>query len=406
MAEERMVVPDALRKGEEAERDPLREIVRWAVQELMEAEVSAQIGAGRYERSDERVTQRNGYRPRTWDTRVGSLELQIPKLRQGSYWPSWLEPRRRAEQALVAVVAEAYVQGVSTRKVEALVQALGIAGLSKSEVSRLAGSLDEQVDAFRTRRLDAEYPYVWLDARYEHVRENGRVVSMAVVVAYGVRADGVREVLGLDVGLSEDVVLWRMFLQGLVARGLHGVQLVISDAHVGLKQAIREVFVGAAWQRCRVHFMRNLLARVPKTAQAMVAATVRTIFQQPDRTTAQRQLREVCTTLRARFPQAVALLEEAEEEVFTFYDFPLEHRRQIYSTNPLERLNKELKRRSAVVGIFPNRAAVLRLLGALLAEQNDEWLVGRHYFSEISMHKLLHPPPGTPRHLPLATAAS
>ena len=406
MAEERMVVPDALRKGEEAERDPLREIVRWAVQELMEAEVSAQIGAGRYERSDERVTQRNGYRPRTWDTRVGSLELQIPKLRQGSYWPSWLEPRRRAEQALVAVVAEAYVQGVSTRKVEALVQALGIAGLSKSEVSRLAGSLDEQVDAFRTRRLDAEYPYVWLDARYEHVRENGRVVSMAVVVAYGVRADGVREVLGLDVGLSEDVVLWRMFLQGLVARGLHGVQLVISDAHVGLKQAIREVFVGAAWQRCRVHFMRNLLARVPKTAQAMVAATVRTIFQQPDRTTAQRQLREVCTTLRARFPQAVALLEEAEEEVFTFYDFPLEHRRQIYSTNPLERLNKELKRRSAVVGIFPNRAAVLRLLGALLAEQNDEWLVGRHYFSETSMHKLLHPPPGTPGHLPLATAAS
>ena len=406
MAEERMAVADALRKGEEPERDPLREIVHWAVQELMEAEVSAQIGAGRYERSDERVTQRNGYRARTWDTRVGSLELQIPKLRQGSYWPSWLEPRRRAEQALVAVVAEAYVQGVSTRKVEALVQALGIAGLSKSEVSRLAGSLDEQVDAFRTRRLDAEYPYVWLDARYEHVRENGRVVSMAVVVAYGVRADGVREVLGLDVGLSEDVVLWRTFLQGLIARGLRGVQLVISDAHVGLKQAIGEVFVGAAWQRCRVHFMRNLLARVPKTAQAMVAATVRTMFQQPDRTTAQRQLREVCTTLRARFPQAVALLEEAEEEVFPFYDFPLEHRRQIYSTNPLERLNKELKRRSAVVGIFPNRAAVLRLLGALLAEQNDEWLVGRHYFSETSMHKLLHPPPGTPGHLPLATAAS
>jgi putative transposase len=406
MTEERMPVTEALRKGEEPERDPLREIVRWAVQELMEAEVSAQIGAGRYERSDERVAQRNGFRPRPWDTRVGTLELQIPKLRQGSYFPSWLEPRRRAEQALVAVVAEAYVQGVSTRKVEALVQALGIAGISKREVSRLAASLDEQVAAFRTRRLDAEYPYLWVDARYEHVREHGRVVSMAVVVAYGVRADGVREVLGLDVGLSEDVALWRAFLQGLVARGLRGVQLVISDAHVGLKQAIREVFVGAAWQRCRVHFMRNLLARVPKTAQAMVAATVRTIFQQPDRTTAQRQLREVCTTLRARFPQAVALLEEAEEEVFTFYDFPLEHRRQIYSTNPLERLNKELKRRSAVVGIFPHRAAVLRLLGALLAEQNDEWLVGRHYFSETSMHKLLHPPPGTPGPLPLAASAS
>jgi putative transposase len=404
MAEERMALPDTLRKGEESAEDPLRQIVRWAVQELMEAEVAAQIGAGRYERTDERSTQRNGYRPRTWDTRVGSLELQVPKLRQGSYFPSWLEPRRRAEQALVAVVAEAYVQGVSTRKVEALVQALGIAGISKSEVSRLAASLDEQVDAFRTRRLDASYPYVWVDARYEHVREDGRVVSMAVIVAYGVRADGVREVLGMDVGLSEDVVLWRGFFQSLVGRGLQGVQLVVSDAHAGLKQAIREVFVGAAWQRCRVHFMRNLLARVPKTAQAMVAATVRTIFQQPERSSAQRQLRDVCQTLQARFPQAVALLEQAEEEIFTFYDFPTEHQRQVYSTNPLERLNKELKRRSAVVGIFPNRAAVIRLLGALLAEQNDEWLVGRHYFSETSMHKLLHPPPGTP--VPLALEAS
>jgi putative transposase len=406
MAEERMPVLDALRKGEDAPEDPLREIVRWTIQELMEAEVSAQIGAGRYERSGERVTQRNGYRVRPWDTRVGTLELQIPKLRQGSYFPSWLEPRRRAEQALVAVIAEAYVQGVSTRKVEAVVQALGISGISKSEVSRLAASLDEQVDAFRTRRLDAAYPYVWVDARYEHVREGGRVVSMAVVVAYGVRADGVREVLGLDVGLSEDRVFWRTFFQGLVARGLHGVQLVISDAHPGLKQAIAEVFVGAAWQRCRVHFMRNLLARVPKTAQAMVAAAVRTIFQQADRTAAQRQLRDVCQSLQARFPHAVALLEEAEEEVFTFYDFPAEHWRQIYSTNPLERLNKELKRRSAVVGIFPNRAAVIRLLGALLMEQNDEWLVGRHYFRETSMHKLLHPLSGTPSPMPLEASAS
>jgi transposase-like protein len=406
MAEERMPVLDALRKGEEAAADPLREIVRWTIQELMEAEVSAQIGAGRYERSSERVTQRNGYRGRPWDTRVGTLELQIPKLRQGSYFPSWLEPRRRAEQALVAVIAEAYVQGVSTRKVEAVVQTLGISGISKSEVSRLAASLDEQVDAFRTRRLDAAYPYIWVDARYEHVREGGRVVSMAVVVAYGVRADGVREVLGLDVGLSEDTICWRAFFQGLVARGLRGVQLVISDAHSGLKQAIAEVFVGAAWQRCRVHFMRNLLARVPKTAQAMVAAAVRTIFQQADRTAAQHQLRDVCRSLQAKFPQAVALLEEAEEEVFTFYDFPAEHWRQIYSTNPLERLNKELKRRSAVVGIFPNRAAVIRLLGALLMEQNDEWLVGRHYFSETSMHKLLHPPPGAPIPMPVEASAS
>src|SRR5215213_4950785 len=260
MAEERMGLPELLRQGEEPGDDPLRQIVRWTVQELMEAEVSAQIGAGRYERTDDRSAQRNGYRSRPWDTRVGTLELQIPKLRQGSYFPSWLEPRRRAEQALVAVIAEAYVQGVSTRKVEAVVQALGISGISKSEVSRLAASLDEQVDAFRTRRLDAAYPYIWVDARYEHVRDGGRVVSMAVVVAYGVRADGVREVLGLDVGLSEDVEFWRGFFQGLVGRGLKGVQLVISDAHTGLTQAIREVFVGAAWQRCRVHFMRNLLA--------------------------------------------------------------------------------------------------------------------------------------------------
>jgi putative transposase len=387
-----MPLAESVRKGEGPDGDWLREVVRRVVQELMDAEVSAQIGAERYERTEERTTQRTGYRHRPWDTRVGTLELAIPKLRTGSYFPSWLEPRRRAEQALVAVVAEAYVQGVSTRKVEALVQALGIAGLSKSEVSRLAASLDEQVAAFRTRRLDAAYPYLWLDARYEHVREDGRVVSMAVIVAYGVRADGVREVLGLDIGLSEDVALWRAFLQGLVARGVRGVQLVVSDAHQGLKQAIREVFVGASWQRCRVHFVRNVLARVPKSAQAMVAATIRTIFQQPDRRAAQAQLAHVIATLEDRFPKVVPLLVEAEEEILTFYDFPPEHWRQVYSTNPLERLNKELKRRSAVVGIFPNRDAVLRLLGAVLAEQNDEWLVGRRYFSEASMRKVLRPP--------------
>lgn len=387
-----MGLVDLLRKGEEGEGDFLRDALRWLVRELMEAEVSAQIGAERYERTEERTTERNGYRTRPWDTRLGTLEVAIPKLRAGSYFPSWLEPRRRAEQALVAVVAEAYVQGVSTRKVEALVQALGIGGISKSEVSRLCATLDAQAEAFRARRLDAEYPYLWLDARYEHVREDGRVASLAVIVAYGVRADGVREVLGLDVGLSEDVALWRAFLQGLVARGVRGVQLVISDAHVGLKQAIKEVFVGASWQRCRVHFMRNVLARVPKSAQAMVAATVRTIFQQPSRQAASAQLTHVVLTLAKRFPPVVELLEQAEEEILTFYDFPPEHWRQVYSTNPLERLNKELKRRSAVVGIFPNRAAVVRLFGALLAEQNDEWLVGRHYFSEVSMRKLLRPP--------------
>jgi transposase-like protein len=384
---------EILRKGEDQQADFLQEGVHWLVQELMEAEVSAQIGAERYARTPERTTQRNGYRPRAWDTRMGTLELAIPKLRQGSYFPSWLEARKRGEQALVAVVAEAYVQGVSTRKVEALVQSLGITGISKSEVSRMAASLDAQVTAFRSRRLDAEYPYLWVDARYEHVREDHRVQSMAVVIAYGVRADGVREVLGVDIGLSEDVVLWREFFQSLIARGVRGVKLVISDAHPGLKQAVKEVFLGAGWQRCRVHFMRNLLARVPKSAQAMVAATVRTIFDQPDRAAAEAQLLQVVEALGERFPAATQLLLEAEGEILTFYDFPPEHRRQIYSTNPLERLNKELKRRSAVVGIFPNRAAVLRLFGALLAEQNDEWLVAGHrYMSEISMRKLFSPP--------------
>ena len=399
MAEDRMALLDLLRKGEEpggsepADGDGafLRRTLVWLLHELMEAEVSSQIGADRYERTADRTTQRNGSRTRPWDTRLGTLELRIPKLRTGSYFPSFLEPRRRAEQALVAVVAEAYVQGVSTRKVEALVQTLGIAGISKSEVSRLCASLDMQVDAFRSRRLDADYPYVWLDARYEKVREDHRVQSMAVVIAYGVRADGVREVLGVDVTSGEHVVFWRAFLQSLVARGVRGVRLVVSDAHPGLKQAIGEVFVGAAWQRCRVHFMRNVLARVPKQAQAMVAATVRTIFEQPDRDRARAQLGKVIDALADRFPAVVELLIEAEDEVFTFYDFPAEHRRQMYSTNPLERLNKELKRRSAVVGIFPNRAAAIRLLGAVLMEQHEEWLVGRRYFSETSMRKLLGP---------------
>jgi putative transposase len=336
MATDSMTLVDVLRKGDDPAVDFLQEGMRWLIQQLMETEVSAQIGAQRYARTDERTTHRNGYRTRPWDTRLGTRELAIPKLRSGSYFPSWLDARRRGEQALVAVVAQAYVQGVSTRKVEALIQTLGITGISKSEVSRLCTVLDAQTEAFRTRRLDGAYPYVWLDARYEHVREDHRVQAMAVVVAYGVRADGMREVLGVDVGLSEDVVVWRAFLQGLVARGVRGVKLVISDAHVGLKQAIKEVFLGAAWQRCRVHFMRNILARVPKQAQAMVAATVRSIFEQPNRAAAETQLLVVIETLQDRFPQVVQLLEEAEGEILTFYDFPVEHRRQIDSTNPLE----------------------------------------------------------------------
>jgi putative transposase len=391
VAEDSMTLLDVLRKEELPEGDFLREAVHRFVHALMEAEVTALVGAAPFERSEERTTQRNGHRSRRWDTRVGTLELAIPKLRTGSYFPSWLEPRRRSERALVAVVAEAYVKGVSTRKVEALVQSLGIAGMSKSEVSRLCASLDEEVGAFRGRRLDADYPYVWLDARYEHVREGGRVVSMAVVGAYALRADGVREVLGVEVGMSEDLVLWREFLQGLVGRGLRGVQLVISDAHRGLKEAIAQVFVGAAWQRCRVHFLRNVEARVPKSAQPMVGAAVRTVFQQPSRAAAQAQLASVCATLGERFPSVVQLLADAEEEILTFYDFPEAHWRQVYSTNPYERLNKELKRRSAVVGIFPNREAVIRLLGALLAEQNDEWLVTKHSVSAESMRALRRP---------------
>jgi putative transposase len=391
VAEDSMTLLDVLRKDELPEGDFLREAVHRFVHELMDAEVTALVGAEPYERTDERTSRRNGHRARRWDTRVGTLELAIPKLRTGSYFPSWLEPRRRSERALVAVVAEAYVKGVSTRKVEALVQSLGIAGMSKSEVSRLCGSLDEEVRAFRERRLDAEYPYVWLDARYEHIREDGRVLSMAVIGAYGLRADGVREVLGITVGVSEDAVLWREFLQGLVGRGLRGVQLVISDAHRGLAEAIAQVFVGASWQRCKVHFLRNVEARVPKSAQSMVRAAVGSIFKQVDRAAAHAQVASVCATLRGRFPEVAQLLADAEEQVLTFYDFPPAHWSKVASTNPYERLNKELKRRSAVVGIFPDKDAAVRLFGAVLAEQNDEWLVTTHYVSAESMQALYRP---------------
>ena len=386
-----MSLLDVLRKGELPDGDFLREAVRHFVHGLMEAEVTALVGAERYERSEERSAQRNGHRARRWGTRVGTLELAIPKLRTGSYFPSWREPRRRSERALVAVVAEASVKGISTRKVEALVQSLGIAGMSKSEVSRLCASLDDEVRAFRERRLVADYPDVWLDARYEHVRENGRVLSMAVIGADGLRADGVREVLGVTVGVGEDTVLWREFLQGLVGRGLRGVQLVISDAHRGLVDAIAQVFVGASWRRCKVHFLRNVEARVPKSAQSMVRAAVSSIFTQPDRAAAHAQVATVCATLRERYPEVAQLVADAEEQVLAFYDFPEAHRPKIASTNPYERLNKELKRRSAVVGIFPNKEAAIRLFGAVLAEQNDEWLVTTHYVSAESMQALFRP---------------
>jgi len=390
MADElRMALSELLRKADlEPDADFLREGVKLLAEELMECEVSQQLGAERHERSPLRQGQRNGYRERDWDTRVGTIELKVPRVRDGSYFPSLLEPRRRAERAMLAVVQEAYVQGVSTRRVDELVQALGLAGISKSQVSRICRELDAEVERFRTRRLDGPYPYVWLDATFLKVRQTGKVVSMAVVIAIGVRANGEREVLGLDVGPSEDGAFWLQFLRSLVARGLAGVHLVVSDAHQGLKGAIAAVLQGAAWQRCRVHFVRNALALVPKSAAQMVAATIRTVFAQPDAASAKEQWRRVADGFRSRYPRLAELLDAAEEEVLAYLDFPPEHWRQIWSNNPLERLNKEVKRRTDVVGIFPNEAAVVRLVGAVLAEQHDEWQVNRRYFSAESLAKL------------------
>jgi transposase-like protein len=387
-----MALMDLLRKAAaDPDVDFLREALRVLTQELMEAEVEAQLGAERYERTAERTGQRNGYRPRDWDTRVGSLALRVPRVRDGSYFPTLLEPRTRAERALVAVIQEAYVHGVSTRRVDALVQALGMTGISKSQVSRLCQELDAVILAFRTRRLDGAYPYLWLDATFVKARQDGRVVSVAVVIAVGVRASGEREVLGFDVGPSEDGAFWHSFLRSLVARGLVGVQLAISDAHQGLKAAVAAVLGGVSWQRCRVHFVRNALALVPKGMQAMVATTIRTAFAQPDAASAREQWRRVADGFRAKWPRLAALMDDAEADVLAYLAFPPEHWRQIWSTNPLERLNKEVKRRSDVVGIFPNDGAVIRLVGAILSEQHDEWQAGRRYFSAESLAKLLPP---------------
>lgn len=384
-----MALAELVRKAEQnGDVDFLREGVRVLSQALMEIEVSQQLGAERYERSAERSGYRNGSRDREWDTRVGTIPLRVPRVREGGYVPSWLEPRKRAEQALVATVREAYVQGVSTRKVDDLVRALGLDGISKSQVSRLCQALDEEVERFRNRRLEGEYPYLWLDATFVKVRDSGRVVGQAVVIAIGVNADGQREVLGLDVGPSEDGAFWLRFLRSLVARGLRGVRLVSSDAHEGLKGAIEAVLQGASWQRCRVHFLRNVLGLVPKAAQEMVAATIRTVFAQPDPATARETWRKVADSLRGRFPRVAALMDEAEDDVLAYLAFPREHWRQIWSNNPLERLNKEVKRRTDVVGIFPTQAAVIRLVGAVLAEQHDEWQVCRRYFSAESLAKL------------------
>ncbi len=385
-------VLDALKVADVGDR--VRQAAETVYQALIEAELTDTIGATPHQRTEERTAQRNGHRTRILSTTAGDLELRIPKLRTGSFFPSLLERRRRVDQALFAVVMEAYLHGVSTRKVDDLVKALGAdTGISKSEVSRICTDLDQEVGAFRDRSLTGQqFPYVFLDATYCKARVNHRVVSQAVVIATGVRADGWREVLGFAVGDSEDGAFWTSFLRSLKARGLGGVQLVISDAHTGLKQAINAVLLGAAWQRCRVHFLRNILAQVPKGSAEMVAAAIRTIFAQPDADHVREQLGVIAGMLGRQFPKVEAMLRDAATDLLAFTAFPVSHWKKIWSTNPLERLNKEVKRRTDVVGVFPNPEALLRLAGAVLVEAHDEWqTTDRRYLAEATM-ALLNPP--------------
>jgi transposase-like protein len=368
--------------------DYLRESLTWVCQQLMEAEVSELVGAARGERApEERLTHRNGYRPRTWATRAGEVELAIPKIRRGSYFPSFLEPRRRSEQALVSVIQEAYVAGVSTRKVDQVVESLGLR-ISKSEVSRICQGLDEQVEAFRSRPLEGRYPYLWLDAKVEKVRDGGRVVRKCLVLAYGVHESGYREVIGLDVGECETEAFWRSFLRSLVERGLSGVQLVVSDAHAGLKKAIAQV-LGCPWQRCSVHFLREALGHARKDQQGMLAALLRPIFNADSQEEARALVSDALERLGKPLPKVAALLEEAEEDLLAFYAFPADHWPKLRSTNPLERVNREIGRRTDVVGIFPNDKALIRLAASVVIEQNDEWLVGRRYLSAHSLEAVL-----------------
>jgi putative transposase len=374
---------------ESASPDLLRAMIKTFADALMSAEADAVCGAGYGERSSERVNSRNGYRSREWDTRVGTVELAIPKLRQGSYFPDWLlQHRRRAEQALVSVVATSYLLGVSTRRVEKLAEQLGVRQLSKSQVSEMAQHLDAQVEAFRNRPLDSgHYTFVWMDALVIKVREHGRTVNVHALIAVGVNADGGREVLGLDVASDEDGAGWLAFLRSLTARGLSGVRLVISDAHRGLVGAIGAALPGASWQRCRTHYLRNLLAKVPKTAQPWVATLVRTIFDQPDADAVTAQYARVVEAIEQKFPAAAGHLDDARGDLLAFTAFPREIWRQIWSNNPQERLNKEIRRRTDVVGIFPNRAAIIRLVGAVLAEQTDEWTEARRYMGLELLNK-------------------
>jgi putative transposase len=374
MTNEMMALQGLLEKTSDA--DLVREMLGFAAERLMELDVGGKTGAAWGEKSPDRLAQRNGYRDRVWETRAGTIELRIPKLRKGSYFPGFLEPRRLAEKALTAVIQEAYIQGISTRSVDDLVKALGMTGISKSQVSRLCEDIDERVGAFLDRPIEGDWPYIWIDATYLKVRQNGRIVSVAVIIAVGVNTDGRREVLGMAIGASEAETFWTEFLRQLARRGLRGVKLVISDAHEGIKAAVSKIFT-ATWQRCRVHFMRNILAHAGKSGRRVVSAFIGTAFAQNDAEAASLQWRRIADQLRPKLPKLARLMDEAEPDVLAYMTFPAQHRTKLHSTNPIERLNGEIKRRTEVVGIFPNEAAITRLVGALLLEQNDEWAVQR-----------------------------